>query len=1015
MLAKVMLLLAVLISGAGLAHDPIERLHMLDAQLAVRPDDVAALLARGAIWLELDRPQRAAEDFERAASLAPASVAAQLGLSRARAGAGRHTDALRGAEAALRLEPTSVAAAEACARALVSLGRFADAVLAWDRALELGVEPSADQWLARADAAVAAGELRAAVAGLDAAVARVGPLVVLQERAAALCEAMGDLTGAAARLEPILATVARPERWLAWQARLAERAGQVAVAAAARGRALTAIDALPAARAEDPATRSLRASLVRDLNAGPLAPPSLRTAFAAIESPLGASPDAAVDVPPTPGGPGKVLVEMDAEWRYLDDGSDQGTAWQAPTFDDSQWARGRAELGYGDGDERTVIGFGPNPLDKYVTSYFRHTFRMFDPRIVDSARIDLRRDDGAIVYLNGVEIARTNLPDLGVNHRTLALTPVNGSEEQRSHPFAFPPSLLLPGNNVLAVEVHQVSGASSDVSFALELSVAEPIALIRGPYLQLGTDTSATIRWRTDTETTSGVWVNSSPALLRLAAYDPVLRREHAVTLTGLQPSTRYFYAVGDGLRQLGGGTGEHYFETAPPRGTSRPTRIWVIGDSGTASDGARAVRDAYLGFAAGRPTDVWLMLGDNAYTIGTDDQYQTAVFDTYPTLLANTFVWPTLGNHDAGSARSATQSGVYYDIFNLPRQAEAGGVASGTEAYYSFDRGSIHFVCLDSQDSDRSVGGAMLSWLRADLANTTADWVIAFWHHPPYSKGSHDSDNPFDSEGRLKEMRENVLPILESFGVDLVLAGHSHSYERSFLLDGHHGLSTTLTPQMKLDAGDGRVAGDGSYAKRTRGVAAHEGAVYVVAGSSGWLGGGTLDHPAMVTSLNTLGSLVLDIAGDRLDARFLDDAGRVQDAFTVQKGLQRWLSRVEPTVSLASGGGQSLSLDAGSAHAGRYYVLAGSSGATPGFVFGGVHIPLNPGSYFAFSLGNPNSSVFQNSMGVLDPQGRAQARVQLPPLSASLAGLELFHAFFVHDLANVFAASNAVKLRLVQ
>lgn len=1011
MLAKVALLLAVLSSGAGSAHDPIERLAVLDAQLAVRPDDVDALLARGAIWLELDRPQRAAEDFERAVALAPTSVPAQLGLARACAAVGQHADALRGAEAALRLEPTSVAAAEACARALASSGRFADALGAWDRVLAACAAPTADHWLARADAAVAAGDVRSALAGLDDAVARVGPLVVLEERAAALCEAAGDFTGAAARLESILATVARPERWLAWQARLAERGGQVAVAAAARGRALAAIDVLPAARREDRATRSLRAALLRDLDAGPRVAPSLRTVHAARVASVDVQPPSV----PATSGPGKVLVEMDDEWRYLDDGSDQGTAWQAPGFDDSRWARGRAELGYGDGDERTVIGFGPNPLDKYVTSYFRRTFRILDPRIVDSARIDLLRDDGAIVYLNGVEIARTNLPELGVNHRTLALTAVDGSEERRVHPFAFPPSLLVPGDNVLAVEVHQVSGTSSDVSFALELSVAEPILVTRQPYLQLGTETSATIRWRTDNETTSGVWLNSSPALLRLAAYDRTLRRDHSVTLTGLRPNTRYFYAVGDGLRQLAGGTGEHYFETAPPRGTSRPTRIWVIGDSGTANASAAAVRDAYLAFAAGQATDVWLMLGDNAYAIGTDREYQAAVFDMYPTLLANTFVWPTLGNHDAASARSATQSGVYYDIFDLPRQAEAGGVASGTEAYYSFDRGRIHIVCLDSHDSDRSVGGPMLSWLRADLANTTADWVIAFWHHPPYTKGSHDSDNPFDSEGRLKDMRENVLPILESFGVDMVLAGHSHSYERSCLLDGHYGLSTTLTPQMKLDAGDGRIAGDGAYAKRSRGVAPHEGAVYVVAGSSGWLGGGTLDHPAMVTSLNKLGSLVLDIVGDRLDARFLDDAGRVQDAFTLEKGLRRWLSRVEPTISLASGGGQALALDAGSAHAGRFYVLAGSSGTTPGLVFGGVHIPLNPGSYFAFSLGNPNSAVFQNSMGVLDPQGRAQARVQLPPLSASLAGVELFHAFFLHDGANVLAASNAVKVRLVQ
>jgi hypothetical protein len=307
-----------------------------------------------------------------------------------------------------------------------------------------------------------------------------------------------------------------------------------------------------------------------------------------------------------------------------------------------------------------------------------------------------------------------------------------------------------------------------------------------------------------------------------------------------------------------------------------------------------------------------------------------------------------------------------------------------------------------------------MLSWLRADLANTTADWVIAYWHHPPYSKGSHDSDDPADSGGRLKEMRENVLPILDSFGVDLVLGGHSHSYERSYLLDGHYGVSTTLTAQMKVDAGDGRTAGDGGYAKRDRGMTPHAGAVYVVAGSSGWIGGGTLDHPVMVSSLNELGSLIIDISGDRLDARFLDDLGRIRDAFTLQKGLRRWLSRVEPTISVTAGGGQSLTLDAGAAHAGRFYALAGSAGTTPGFRLGNVQIPLNPDIYFAVSLANANSSVFQASMGVLDAQGRGQARVQLPPLGPRLIGLELFHAFVVHDGTNVVAASNAVKVRLV-
>ena len=109
-----------------------------------------------------------------------------------------------------------------------------------------------------------------------------------------------------------------------------------------------------------------------------------------------------------------------------------------------------------------------------------------------------------------------------------------------------------------------------------------------------------------------------------------------------------------------------------------------------------------------------------------------------------------------------------------------------------------------------------MLTWLQNDLASTTQPWVIAFFHHPPYSKGSHDSDTDIE----LKEMRQNALPILENAGVDLVLSGHSHSYERSFLIDGHYGTSSTFTSAMKKNGGSGREDGTGAYRKPTYGMA---------------------------------------------------------------------------------------------------------------------------------------------------------------------------------------------------
>lgn len=428
--------------------------------------------------------------------------------------------------------------------------------------------------------------------------------------------------------------------------------------------------------------------------------------------------------------------------------------------------------------------------------------------------------------------------------------------------------------------------ARPDLGLDLDLSPVGPSAarVLRGPYLQLATERSVVIRWRTDRPEVGRVRFGPPQGLPTRFADEPAATTEHAVTLDGLTPATAYAYSIGTPTQVLAGADAHHRFRTAPGKGAAGPTRIWVLGDSGTANQDAQAVRDAFAGFTRERGADLILMLGDNAYNSGTDEEYQAAVFDLYPSWLRTTPLWPALGNHDGLSADSATQSGPYFDIFTLPRRGEAGGAPSGTEAYYSFDHGDIHFISLDSYETSRAADGAMLRWLRADLLANTARWTVAFWHHPPYSKGTHDSD----TEIEMVEMRTNALPLLEQHGVDVVLTGHSHAYERSFLLDGHYGHSSTLTPAMKKDPGSGREDKGAPYRKATLGPAAHEGAVYVVAGSSGQIGGGALDHPAMYLSLNQLGSLVIDVDPDRLDARFLNSEGAVTDAFTVRKGPPR-------------------------------------------------------------------------------------------------------------------------------
>lgn len=575
------------------------------------------------------------------------------------------------------------------------------------------------------------------------------------------------------------------------------------------------------------------------------------------------------------------LVPRGAIWRYLDDGSDQGSAWRGTAFDDSAWAEGPAQLGYGDGDETTVVGFGGDPDNKHITTYFRHTFLVTDAASFLRGDLKLVRDDGAVVYLNGAEVFRSNMPEGAIDWQTRAATAATGSQEDIDVRQGLDPGLLVDGVNVLAVEIHQRGPLSSDISFDLTLTASTRLlAVSRGPYLQSGTPTSMMIRWRTDPASDSRVRFGTDPASLDLTVEDSTSTFDHQLTLDGLLPDTRYYYAVGTTSEDLAGGDNSHFFVTSPLLGTPKATRIWVLGDSGTADTFARQVRDGYRSFTGDRHTDLWLMLGDNAYDDGTDEEYQSALFEVYPSFLRTSVLWPTLGNHDGHSADSDSQTGPYYDIFSLPTSGEAGGVPSGTEAYYSFGHGNIHFICLESFETDRSPTGAMISWLESDIAATDADWVIAFWHHPPYSKGSHDSD----TELPMTEMRQAALPILEDFGIDLVLSGHSHGYERSFLLDSHYGTSDTLDPSMILDSGDGRPEGDGEYEKPSLGRQPHEGAVYVVAGSSGRMSSGPLNHPAMFFSQVVRGSLVLDISALELEATFIDKTGAVIDTFSLFK-----------------------------------------------------------------------------------------------------------------------------------
>jgi hypothetical protein len=184
------------------------------------------------------------------------------------------------------------------------------------------------------------------------------------------------------------------------------------------------------------------------------------------------------------GPPVAALIRPGAVWKYHDQGVDLGTAWREPGFDDASWPAGPAPLGYGDHDESTVVGYGTNLFSRHITTYFRQSLEVPDPARWSVLRFRLLRDDGAVVYLNGNEVFRSNMPESPVGFATRALSAaVGGDESTNTFAATAGAALLVPGTNVVAVEVHQESPMSSDLSFDLECLAFPPGGL---PALQIG-------------------------------------------------------------------------------------------------------------------------------------------------------------------------------------------------------------------------------------------------------------------------------------------------------------------------------------------------------------------------------------------------------------------------------------------------------------------------------------------------------------------------------------------------
>ncbi len=420
------------------------------------------------------------------------------------------------------------------------------------------------------------------------------------------------------------------------------------------------------------------------------------------------------------------------------------------------------------------------------------------------------------------------------------------------------------------------------------------VTLLRGPYLQVATSNSILVKWRTDVPVAGKVLYGINPGKLDKQVVDNSPVKDHVIKIDGLKSHTKYFYAVSTGTEKLQGDR-NNSFVTLPEPGEKGFYRIGIFGDPGSPTVLQKKVRDQFLKYLGDNEMQAWIALGDIAYNTGSDAEYQAKFFNVYKDNLLKKYPLFTLpGNHDYRDEDSVTffdhKKIEYYRTFSMPVDGEAGGVPSHNQAYYSFDIGNVHFLSLDSFGAEDSTllsdtTGPQVQWVKRDLeANQGKDWVIAMWHHPPYTMGSHNSDEQSD----CYKARQTFVPILERYGVDMVICGHSHDYERSKLMYGHYGMEKTFDAKKHhLSSSSGRYDGSKNSCPYIKDPATNKGTVYLVNGGSSEVGGiqKEFPHDAMYYSSNLHGGTnIIEVHDNRLDVKWICEDGIIRDHFTMMK-----------------------------------------------------------------------------------------------------------------------------------
>jgi len=481
------------------------------------------------------------------------------------------------------------------------------------------------------------------------------------------------------------------------------------------------------------------------------------------------------------------IISQGSTWKYLDDGSDQGTAWQQPGFDDSGWAQGPAQLGYGDGDEATVLSYGSDPNHKYITYYFRQSFQVTDPDEKPILKVGIVRDDGAVVYINGTEVFRSNMPSGEINYQTNASHTVSGDDEDTFFTYKFLSDVLQSGDNTIAVEIHQRSATSSDISFDLEMEFADYSLFRKAPYLlstgnndemlivwQLDSTKTCLVEWGTDT-----TYADGSETTEEYGS-----DHQHQIALTGLTSHTKYFYRVSCGNTYEKTGN----FITGA-EDDAQEISFYAYGDTRTNGGMHNQVAERILDDISQHPDAQTFIIssGDLVANGNSEDDWQNQFFSSdyeyIQEMLASLPYVAAIGNHEG-------QGALFHKYFPYP-------MFVSSRYYYSFDYGLAHFTVID-QFTSYSVGSTQYEWMVNDLASTNKNWKIMIFHEPGWSAGGGHANN--------SQVQNVIQPLCLQYGVDLVINGHNHYYSRAVVYGIDHittggGGAPLYTPNPNADS----------------------------------------------------------------------------------------------------------------------------------------------------------------------------------------------------------------------